>query len=209
MFKATDNIIKQTAWYKEKHSYKANVIAYTMSVLFDYIRRNMPDHELDFTRIWNLQSVYPELTNQIRHLCTEVYEFITREDRKTENVTQWCKQTLCWERAQNYLWTIDEQFLRTLTSKEKSKATEKEAKEARKVDNEVDSLKYLMDQGKEYWQRVLEWGSTRRLLSDMELSVIKMVINMEITGRIPSVKQAKLVIKARERLIADGMPLQF
>lgn len=66
-----------------------------------------------------------------------------------------------------------------------------------------------MDQGKEYWQRVLEWGSTRRLLSDMELSVIKMVINMEITGRIPSVKQAKLVIKARERLIADGMPLQF
>lgn len=126
-----------------------------------------------------------------------------------KRMPHWCKQTLCWERAQNYLWTIDEQFLRTLTSKEKSKATEKEAKEARKVDNEVDSLKYLMDQGKEYWQRVLEWGSTRRLLSDMELSVIKMVINMEITGRIPSVKQAKLVIKARERLIADGMPLQF
>ena len=86
---------------------------------------------------------------------------------------------------------------------------EKEAKEARKVDNEVDSLKYLMAQGKEYWQKVLEWGSTRRLLSDMELSIIKMVINMDVTGRIPSVKQAKVVIKARERLIADGMPLQF
>ena len=62
-------------------------------VLFDYIRRNMPDYELDFIRIWNLQSVYPELANQIRRLCTEVYEFITRDDRKTENVTQWCKQT--------------------------------------------------------------------------------------------------------------------
>ena len=125
------------------------------------------------------------------------------------DVTQWCKQTLCWERAQNYSWTIDAQFLRTLISKENSKAEEKEAKEARKVDNEVDSLKYLMTQGKEYWQKVLEWGSNRRLLSDMELSIIKMVINMEITGRIPSVKQAKVVIKARERLIADGMPLQF
>lgn len=66
-----------------------------------------------------------------------------------------------------------------------------------------------MAQGKEYWQKVLEWGSTRRLLSDMELSIIKMVINMDVTGRIPSVKQAKVVIKARERLIADGMPLQF
>ena len=56
---------------------------------------------------------------------------------------------------------------------------------------------------------MLEWGNTRRLLSDMELSIIKMVINMDVTGRIPSVKQAKVVIKARERLIADGMPLQF
>ena len=119
------------------------------------------------------------MANQIRRLCTEVYEFITREDRKTENVTQWCKQALCWERAQNYSGTIDEQFLRTLTSKENLKAEEKEAKEARKVDNEVDSLKYLMAQGKAYWQKVLEWGSNRRLLSDMELSIIKMVINMD------------------------------
>ena len=119
------------------------------------------------------------MANQIRRLCTEVYEFITREDRKTENVTQWCKQALCWERAQDYSLTIDEQFLRTLTSKENLKAEEKEAKEARKVDNEVDSLKYLMAQGKAYWQKVLEWGSNRRLLSDMELSIIKMVINMD------------------------------
>jgi len=49
----------------------------------------------------------------------------------------------------------------------------------------------------------------KAFLSEMELSIIKMVINMDVTGRIPSVKQAKVVIKARERLVADGMPLQF
>lgn len=66
IFKATDEIIKQTDWYKEKHSYKANVIAYTISVLFDYIRNNIKGFEVDFIRIWNQQEIYPELEQQIR-----------------------------------------------------------------------------------------------------------------------------------------------
>ena len=99
-----------------------------------------------------------------------------------------------------------DKYLTEMLSKQRE---EKEAKEERKVANEVDDLKFIMASGKEYWQRVMDWGITRHLLSDMELSIIKMVINMEITGRIPSSKQAKVVIKARERLIADGMPLQF
>lgn len=209
IFKRTDEIIKQTDWYKEKHSYKANVIAYTMSVLFNYIRINVRGFEVDFMRIWNLQGLYPELEQQIRILCTQVYEFITKDDRLTENVTQWCKQARCWERAQKYEWNIQPMFLRTLIEAEQIKSEEKSAKEARKVENEVDALKYIMGAGKEYWEKVLEWGSTRKLLSDMESSIFKLVVNVEITGRIPSVKQAKIVLKTRERLISEGMPMQF
>lgn len=209
MFKGTDEIIKQTDWYKEKHSYKANVIAYTMSVLFNYVRTNVKGFEVDFTRIWNLQKLYSELEQQIRILCTQVYEFITRSDRLTENVTQWCKQAKCWERAQKYDWNIQPMFLRTLIEVERIKSEEKSAKEARKVENEVDVLKYIMATGKEYWNKVLDWGSTRKLLSDMELSILKIVVNMDVTGRIPSVKQAKIVMKTREKLISEGMPMQF
>ncbi len=209
IFKGTDEIIKMTDWYKEKHSYKANVIAYTMSVLFNYIRTNVKGFEVDFMRIWNIQKLYPELEQQIRILCTQVYEFITRSDRLTENVTQWCKQAKCWERAQKYDWNIQPMFLRTLIEVEDIKSEEKSAKEARKVENEVDVLKYIMAVGKEYWEKVLEWGSTRKLLSEMELSILKIVINMDVTGRIPSVKQAKVIMKTREKLISEGMPLQF
>ena len=209
MFKGTDEIIKQTDWYKEKHSYKANVIAYTMSVLFNYVRTNVKGFEVDFMRIWNLQKLYPELERQIRILCTQVYEFITRSDRLTENVTQWCKQAKCWERAQKYDWNIQPTFLKTLIEVEQIKNEEKSAKEARKVENEVDVLKYIMVAGKEYWEKVLQWGSTRKLLSEMELSILKIVVNMDVTGRIPSVKQAKVVMKTREKLISEGMPMQL
>ena len=75
MYKRTDEIIRQTAWYKEKHSYKANVAVYTISLLFHYIRENVRGFELDFARIWNAQKLYPELERQISILSTEVYEF--------------------------------------------------------------------------------------------------------------------------------------
>lgn len=36
-----------------------------------------------------------------------------------------------------------------------------------------------------------------------------MIVIMNITVRIPSVKQDKVIIKARERLTAEGMSFQF
>ena len=66
-----------------------------------------------------------------------------------------------------------------------------------------------MGSGRDYWQKVYEWGTKRKLLSEMEASILRLVINIEVTGRIPSIKQAKIVVKARERLITEGMPLQF
>jgi len=209
IFKCSDDIVKKTEWYKIKHSYKANVVAYTMSVIFDYIRKYKKGYELDFLRIWNSQGLYPELEEQIKDLCTEVYEFITRDDRMTENVTEWCKKQQCWERAQKINWSIHDSFVNTLVSKELINIEEKEAKCERKVANEVDDFKLILGLGNEYWQQVLNWGTSKRLLSDMECSIIKMLINMDVTGRIPTNKQAKIGIKARERLIADGMPLQF
>lgn len=209
MFKATDEIVKQTTWYKEKHSYKANVIAYTLSILFDYIRKNCKESEIDFLRIWNAQKIYPELEKQLRILCTEVYNFITREDRLKENVTEWCKKELCWERAQKTKWTIRQSFCDSLVNKEEQESEEKSAKKAQKLDNEINTLKFIMEYGTDNWKKVFDWGFSRRLLSETELSILKMVVKMNETGKIPTERQAKVLTRMRERLITEGMPFQF
>lgn len=209
MFNSTDEIIKQTPWWKEKRSYKANVVAYAMSVLFEHIRKTKKDYELDFATIWNMQGLYPELHKQLAKLCDEVYAFITRDDRLTENVTEWCKKEICWERAKAERWTFYDDFMRTLVSKEDIRSEEKDAKVKQKISNEVDAMKFILAAGKDYWQQVLNWGVSRGLLSDMERSILRIVINIWVTGRTPSEKQAKVVIRARERMIAEGMPMQF
>jgi len=148
------------------------------------------------------------LEDQIVILSKEVYEFITGP-RETENVTEWCKKEACWQRAKTYAWTFNDQFVYTLISKTEEKIEEKEEKSKRKLANEVDALKEIFARGSEYWIQMLQWGIDRRLLSEKEISILKMTININMTGRIPTDKQAKVVMQSRERLIKEGMPLQF
>jgi len=209
MFKETDEIIKNTVWYKEKHSYKANVVAYTMSVIFEYIRQKAPQFSIDFMRIWNEQGLCNELREQISILCKEVYEFITSDDRLTENVTEWCKKEECWKRAKKHQWTFIPAFAKSLISLEKINEKIKDSNSTQTIKNEVEDLKTVMALGSGYWQNILEWDKTRRMLSSMENDIIRVIINMDITGRVPSEKQIKVAMKARRRLIENGMPMQF
>ena len=209
VFKELDSIIKQTDWYREKHSYKANVIAYTLSVLFYYIRTRQNGRELDFLRIWNEQEVYQELREQLHVLCTQIYIFITKSDRLTENVTQWCKNKICWERACKENWNITQPFIESLVDSELLKCEEKKAKKTRKFDSEVDSLKLIIDAGEKYWNKVLLWGRERNLLVETEIAILQLAANINITGKIPSAKQIKVILNVRERLVSEGMPMEF
>lgn len=205
IFKETDSIIKETNWYREKHSYKANVIAYTMGILFDYIRESKPKYELDFMRIWNEQTIFPELREQLEVLCTQVYEFITG-DRGTENVTEWCKREACWTKAHSQEWEIIPSFVNSLILREEQRKQEKEAKEERHVNNEVDLYMYILQMGNSYWEQVYQWGAERKLLSSQEMTYLRYAI----TGRLPNnIKVLKSIVQIREQLIENGMPLQF
>lgn len=208
IYNRTDNIIKNSQWYKENRSYKANVIAYTMSIIFNYVRCNYKEYEIDYKRIWNEQDIYEELEEQIDVLQKEVHNFITGP-RPTENVTEWCKKELCWKQAQEQSWTINDNFVASLINKQELEEENKENKEVQKVKNEVGALKDILARGPQYWKTILEWGASRNLLSGKEISIIQLAANMFITGRIISDKQAQVVFSARKRLIENGMPMEF
>ena len=208
LYRRTDEIIKQSDWYKDKRSYKANVIAYTLSLIFYHIRVHKKGYEFDFSRIWNMQDIYDELEDQIRILSREVYTYITGP-RGTENVTEWCKKEACWLQAKSRVWTFNDPFLRTLLCQSDTMQTAKEERFNRKLENEVDTLKEIIARGSAYWNKVLQWGRAKRMLSEKEIFLLQMVINMNITGRVPTEYQAKVVIQARQRLIKNGMPIIF
>lgn len=59
--------------------------------------------------------------------------------------------------------------------------------------------------GADYWRKVLAFGRNDRLLSEMEDGLLSVAANFDTTGRIPSDKQAKLIMQIRNRLFEEGL----
>ena len=57
--------------------------------------------------------------------------------------------------------------------------------------------------------RGVDESKDNTLLTELEISILQKAKSMEVTGKIPSAKQANKIISARERMIGEGMPLQF
>ena len=209
MFTELDDIVKSTSWYQVKHSYKANIVAYTLSLIFEYIRENYPQKTIDFNKIWDKQTMYEELITEVTVLSKEVYDYITRADRPKDNVTEWCKDEKCWRNALEEEWTFSTEFINSLIDMSSFVEDVKEAKKQQKVANEVDAMTFVMNAGVDYWKQLYKWASDRKMLTDMEESIIQVVIKSFVSGRLASERQLKIVMEARERLLKNGMPVTF
>lgn len=207
MFKETERLVSNQEWYKAIKSYRANIVTYSLAVLFHIIEVQYPEEEMNYKRIWERQSLTSEQIEQLLITTKEVYQFITRADRKTENVTEWCKKAECWIRTEDETWTIVDSFPKMLVSKNNSRSEQDAAKKDQKEDNEINMELKVVQWGQPYWQQVSDWIKEQAFpIRDIEKSILKMVCHMSENGKIPTARQAKVLLSLYERLVDEGMP---
>lgn len=204
IFRGTEKIVSNQEWYKEIKSYRANIVTYTVAILFHYIRKKLPEYTIDFKRIWNEQKIYSSLEKQLVILSKEIFEFITRKDRLTLNVTEWCKKEICWQKALQEKWTISKEFLLTLVEKDNEKQEMKSEAKNRKVEDELSVELEVINLGANYWKKLLEWGIDRGILNSMEKSILKIASNIDKIGKMPSAKQCNVLLKIKDKAYDEG-----
>lgn len=205
LFKNTEALVTNQQWYREIKAYRANIVTYAISIIFYKIRELYPNKTIDYKKIWNSQKIYPLLENQLLITTKEMFNFITRDDRATLNVTEWCKKEACWDRAKKERFTLNPEFIESLIEDNEEKELEKDAKSERKVENQLNLEIEVINLGEEYWRSVLEFGKSRRLLTPMEEDLLFIASNYS-NGKIPSAKQAKIIFDIREKLFDEGLP---
>lgn len=206
-FKSTEKIVSAQEWYQEIKAYRANIVTYSIAVIMHLIEKDHNGKTVDFLRIWNSQSVSSELERQIVKTSRQVFDFITRDDRLTLNVTEWCKREECWKRAKNHeAFVLLDTFVDSLVSIDDELEEKETAIKEQKVDNQINAEIELVKLGPDYWKKVLEFGRKDRLLSEMEDGLLNVAASLDIAGRIPSDKQAKLIMQIRNRLFDEGLP---
>ena len=205
IFKTTEKIVSAQQWYQEIKAYRANIVTYSVAVIMNQIEKKHKGKTLDFLRIWNTQSISPELESQLIRTTKEVFDFITREDRTTLNVTEWAKKEECWKRAEAFDFTLLSSFADTLIGEGDEQVEKEIAQKEQKVSNQISAEIELINLGADYWKKVLDFGRNDRLLSEMEDGLLNVAATFDTTGRIPSDKQAKLIMQIRNRLYDEGL----
>lgn len=204
IFKSTEKLVSSTMWYQEIKSYRANIVAYTLAALFFNIKNRYEEKDFDFKRIWINQSLYDELIEQLIISTKIVFNELTSDERLTLNVTEWCKKEVCWTRVKELDIGLTKLFVDSLINKEDNLDEMKEAVKDQKQLNEINNETYVVEKGSEFWEKLLLWGIENKLLSPMEIDILKIAANFEKTYKIPSARQSKKIITMLEKMQKEG-----
>ena len=201
IFRQSDKLVKIQSWY---NSYKANIVAYTISKIIYTVDTEYEDYAIDYRSIWQKQKLSDAWINQITYLSKIIYEFLIDENRPVENVTEWAKRETCWEHAKKIPIKLQPEFIEELIYKSKEKEREKDAKQEQKLTNKVNVMVEVANFGVENWKYLKEWDDGHKVLSPTDRSFIKAALEME--KKFPSEKQCAVILKVLEKAREEGFP---
>lgn len=203
IFRAAERIVSAQPWYNG--GYRANIVAYTLSVLSEITKRRKKN--LDFLRVWNAQGTNTVLENVLAIVSKAVNEDIIRPPQGISNISEWCKKEACWTRIQTWIDDIQElfpqEFEDELLSLEDRASEVKTAKQTQKIDNGIEAQRLVLAIPAAQWARLHQVLSVKHLLLPKEIGILN--IAMQMPRKIPTEKQCTVLLEIIEKGRYEGV----
>lgn len=198
IFRGTEKIVSNQPWYEG--GYRANIVAYAISKMaFDVAEMK---RAVDFQLIWTRQSLPPEMEEALAQVSKNVLDVLIDTPAGIRNVTEWAKKQACWERVKSMEVSWPSNFQDGLISHGEQKEQKKEGRKDQRVLSGIEAQTTVVTIGGAYWRKALEWGNSKKILSEREASILE--LGSRVPSKIPSEKQAILLIQTLERLEEEG-----
>lgn len=198
-----DKIIRQQPWY---NSYKANIVAYTVSKIFHTAESDYPEYAISLKNIWSKQLLSPAWIRQIESTSELMHDVLTDPTRPVENVTEWAKREMCWDQAKNIKVELSDDFINELVDKSIIQTDEKYAKKQQVINDRIDAMIEVVKFGADNWKSLLEWDKTHFVLSPVDIEFLQLAVAIE-HGKTPSEKQAVKILEILEKARNESFPL--
>ena len=202
LYREADRIVRKQPWYR---SYKANIVAYTLAKIFYTVDKQYPDYTINLKNLWQKQALSSAWIKQIETASYTIYQYLIREDRAIENVTEWAKREACWRGAKELEFKLIPEFSSELQNKEVTKSEEKNAKQSQKLADKLNALMEVVNYGSENWAELIDWNKDHRVMDPAEIHMIELAKKMD-GGLITSEKKCQRVLKIREKCRVEGFP---
>ena len=203
MFRTAERLVSAQPWYNG--GYRANIVAYTLAVLGEIIKRR--GKAPPFTRIWNAQAVDASTETAIAAVATAVNDEIIQPPQGISNISEWCKKDACWTgllgKIEALDQVVDETFFEGLPSADEGASDLQEARRTQKVDNGIEAQTRVLAITPQDWSRVHATLSARKALTAKESGVLQ--VAMQMPARIPTDRQSLVLLDALEKARLEGL----
>ena len=199
IFDKLDKLISKEMWYP-KGGNKAQITPYTISKMMTLLPK---DTDLDWVTIWNKQTLYPALASELLRLAYFTHKYL---EKKADGglVRSLSRLVGTWNDFKAVEYNLSDAFLRTLISKEETKATERAAKRAHKFNSKVDVSVEIFKLGSSYWKKVYNALMKEELLSYGDCDFIRSIASCIGRCSLPSSAQCRRLLKIIEKAEDKG-----
>lgn len=187
-----DSARKPTGFWYKTGGYKLNIVPYSIAKIISSIPEGL---SLDWTQIWNKQAISPSFMREIEIVTKMTNDFIC--DSNGVIVTEYCKKLSTWEEFRDKIgYSPSADFLSELISTAEVKEYEHDAKSDKKDDNNLKNIMAIINRGADYWQNLVRIAQNNMIsVSYQELTAIKQLIDMSVTGKLPITSSGKVPSK--------------
>lgn len=200
MYEDLRELVKNQSWYDK--GYLANIVAYGISI-FSSLFQEQFKAQFKYELIWNGQSLPKDMAEVMIPICRKVKDCLTDPSRTKENVTEWAKLKLCWDRMrQSFEGTrLPESASSWCRSDEEVRERARQSKQNAAVDGDVQ----IMQKGMAYdhWADALDFIKEHPgIVSPGQVSALSKC--SAIPRTVPSTRELKTAFKALDALRGEG-----
>lgn len=194
-----DSARKPTGFWYKAGGYKLDIVPYTIAKIIHSIPAGFT---LDWNYIWNRQDLSPAFMHEIEMVTKMTNDFIC--DSHGVIVTEYCKRPETWvSYRDNVRYTPSEKFLSELIPESVTKEQEVASQKDQKDINDLNYVTEIIKLGAEYWQRLLEEGTSRAVLGYVEQNTLRQAVDFAHKGNIPCSASGK--VPARTMALAKSI----
>lgn len=200
VFRELEQLIPtQTEWYDG--GYRANIITFTVAKLVQIISEQGAGRVLNLQSIWRTQAISPALSAQLKVIAQVMYGVITSPEQGLENITEWCKKELAWQRAQQKQIQLQPALAAELVSQAEEQQRREDAVEVARIDSDIAAITEVVNYKFANWRKLREWGIQSKELTPREDQLLMLAAS---SGRVPTPRQAVAILQIRRRLEQVG-----
>lgn len=204
LFRTVEKMVTKAAWYDG--GFRAQTVAYTVS-LFSYLLSKRRLY-LNFNTVWENQCVSESIVHVLETISEKVYKKITNPAAGYANITQWTKNTGCWDSVKQIDFPIENLDPTLFIDREEKQYIVRDSKKTKELNTGVDMQVFVVGVDIKTWKKIYEYYSLNKSSSkpsSMQLDILRKMSSGTI--KLPSEKQSVILYQLYKTAKEEGVNL--